>query len=182
MWPGGGETIFCNKFLRTGPSLSYGLDYYVCLKRNSSYSIGHMHSPGEILGNNFPTHSKDCILLLLNSLKQIYVYETEALLRRQPAPCHLWTYFFCDIFWLEQWRYYWFVDIICRDGGILCWCLHVCLPVLQTIAGDLEVDVLGPAPSSILMLRPALSQARVQSGQNPSKDRQHKENCNYKSN
>ena len=76
---------------------------------------------------------------------------------------------------------YWFVDIICRDGGILCWCLHVCLPVLQTIAGDLEVDVLGPAPSSILMLRPALGQARVKSGQNPSKDRQHEENCNNKS-
>ena len=77
LWPGGGETIFCNKFLRTGPSLSFGLDYYVCLKRNSSYSIGHMHSSGEILGNNFPTHSKDCILLLLNSLKQIYVYEIQ---------------------------------------------------------------------------------------------------------
>ena len=44
----GGKTIFCNKFLRTGPSFSFGLDYYVCLKRNSSYSIAHMHSSGSI--------------------------------------------------------------------------------------------------------------------------------------
>ena len=94
--------------------------------------------------------------------------------KRQPAPCHLWTYF-CDIFWLEQWRY-WSVDILCRDGGILCSGLRVCLPVLQTIAGNLEVDVPSPAPSSILMLRPALGQARVKSWENPAKDSQHQEN------
>ena len=55
-------------------------------------------------------------------------------------------------------------------------CLRIGFPMLQSIAGDLEVDVPCPSSSSILMLRPALGQARVKSWENPAEDRQHQEN------
>ena len=55
-------------------------------------------------------------------------------------------------------------------------CLRIGFPVLQSIAGDLEVDVPPAAPSPILMLCPALGQTCVKSGENPSKNRQHQEN------
>ena len=55
-------------------------------------------------------------------------------------------------------------------------CLRIGFPMLQSIAGDLEVHVPRPAPAPVLLLCTTLSQARIKSRENPSKDRQHQEN------
>ena len=104
-------------------------------------------------------------------LEQIYVCLdicTEALLNIETTSPFISSFvkLFCDIFiWLEH---VWWV------GGCLLW-LHVGFPVLQPVAGDLEVDVPGSLARPALLLRPRLREAGVQGGENPTQDRQHQE-------